>query len=94
MKAVVLEILGITVDCDNNPSVFFALNFWHARGITHTNSNHGPLSDISDPHSQFAQQKPAHNHQLSYYNNLNVKIFWMGTQAVVGNNRAPLSLYK
>ena len=32
----------------------FAMNFRHGTGITHTNPNHGPLSDKVTPPSQFA----------------------------------------
>ena len=57
----------------------FAMKFRHATGITHTNLNHGPLSDKSDPPpSQFAGYDPDdlkasgvinHNKELngSYY---------------------------
>ena len=36
----------------------FAMNFRHGTGITHMNPNYGPLSDKSDPPSQFAGYGP------------------------------------
>ena len=39
-------------------SSVFAMKFRHAIGIIHTNPNHGPLSDIRYPLSQFAGYSP------------------------------------
>ena len=35
--------------CGDGSSVFFAMKCRHGTGIKHTDSNHGPLSDKSDP---------------------------------------------
>ena len=42
----------------------FSMKFRHAIGITHMNPNHDPLSDSSDPLSQFAGYGSNVQHRL------------------------------